>query len=201
MTVDKYPSRTGQSAQIMERKDPVVHRNPMFSEGPLSDEELNQFEKNGYLFLERVFNEDEVAIMKSELQRTMDENRHREADDVIKEPGSDEIRSVFDVHKDNGFFQALSKNARIVQAAQQILGSQVYITQSRINFKPGFKGKEFYWHSDFETWHVEDGMPNMRAVSCSIILTDNYEFNGPLMIIPGSQNWYVSCAGETPEDN
>ena len=52
--------------------------------------------------------------------------------------------------------------------AEQILGSQVYIHQSRVNLKPGFKGKEFYWHSDFETWHIEDGMPRMRALSCSI---------------------------------
>ena len=44
-------------------------------------------------------------------------------------------------------------------------------------------------------------MQHMRAVSCSIILTDNYEFNGPLMLIPGSHKWYVSCAGGTPDDN
>src|SRR3546814_10756649 len=44
---------------------------------------------------------------------------------------------------------------------------------SRLNYKPGFKGKEFYWHSDFETWHVEDGMPQMRALSMSILLAEN----------------------------
>ncbi|SDH61280.1 ectoine hydroxylase [Alteribacillus persepolensis] len=201
MAVDKYPSRLGQRARILERKDPVVHRNPEFADGPLTEEDLKGFEENGYLMFEKLFNDDEVAIMKSELQRTMDRNREKDADDVIKEPGSNEIRSVFEIHKDSGFFQALSKNHRIVKAAQQLLGSQVYITQSRINFKPGFKGKEFYWHSDFETWHVEDGMPDMRAVSCSIILTDNYEYNGPLMLIPGSQKWYISCPGTTPENN
>src|SRR5699024_8208232 len=47
----------------------------------------------------------------------------------------------------------------------------------------------------------EDGMPRMRAVSLSIALSDNYTFNGPLMLIPGSQNYYVSCVGATPEDN
>ncbi|MES8739290.1 phytanoyl-CoA dioxygenase family protein, partial [Cutibacterium acnes] len=73
------------------------------------------------------------------------------------------------------------------------------IHQSRINLKNGFNGKEFYWHSDFETWHVEDGMPNMRAVSCSITLTDNTVYNGSLMVIPGSHKYFVSCVGETPE--
>lgn len=77
----------------------------------------------------------------------------------------------------------------------------MYIHQSRINLKPGFTGKEFYWHSDFETWHMEDGMPRMRALSCSIALTENNEFNGPLMLIPGSHKKYIVCAGETPENN
>jgi ectoine hydroxylase len=83
----------------------------------------------------------------------------------------------------------------------QLLGSDAYIHQSRINFKPGFHGKGFDWHSDFETWHAEDGMPRMRAVSFSIALTDNTPFNGPLMLIPGSHKTFVPCVGRTPEDN
>lgn len=65
-------------------------------------------------------------------------------------------------------------------------GGDVYIHQSRINDKFGFKGSGFNWHSDLETWHSEDGMPRMRALSASLMLTDNNEFNGPLMLIPGS---------------
>lgn len=41
----------------------------------------------------------------------------------------------------------------------------------------------------------------MRAVSCLIMLNDNTEFNGPLMVIPGSHRQYVVCGGATPEDN
>ena len=84
---------------------------------------------------------------------------------------------------------------------RQLLGSDVYIHQSRINDKFGFKGSGFNWHSDFETWHSEDGMPRMRAVSASIMLTDNNEFNGPLMLIPGSHHYFVPCVGETPDMN
>ncbi len=73
--------------------------------------------------------------------------------------------------------------------------------QSRINYKPGFKGKGFNWHSDFETWHAEDGMPAMHAVSASIILTDNHLFNGPLMLIPGSHKHFIPCVGPTPEEH
>src|SRR3546814_17551354 len=77
----------------------------------------------------------------------------------------------------------------------------VYIHQSRLNYKPGFKGKEFYWHSDFETWHVEDGMPRMRALSMSVLLAENTPHNGPLMLIPGSHQPYLTCVGTTPDDH
>ncbi|WP_059103246.1 ectoine hydroxylase [Shouchella shacheensis] len=196
---DLYPSRTGDEAKISERKSPIVY--PGGADGPLKKDQLQSYEDRGYIMLENVFSSEEVELMKAELSQTMKANEHRESEDVIKEPTSNEIRSVFEIHKDGQFFQRLAQNERLIKIAEQLLGSQVYINQSRINFKPGFKGKEFYWHSDFETWHMEDGMPDMRAVSCSIILTDNHEFNGPLMLIPGSHKWYVSCAGETPADN
>jgi len=89
----------------------------------------------------------------------------------------------------------------VVGRARQILGSDVYVHQSRINVKPGFGASGFYWHSDFETWHAEDGLPNMRTVSVSIALTENYDTNGGLMIMPGSHRTFLGCAGETPEDN
>lgn len=199
--VDLYPSRFGQNTKILERQDPVIFKNSKNSKGPVKNEDLTFYEENGYLLFKNLFSEEEVRFMKEELVQVMEANRHCETDEVIKEAGSNDVRSVFEVHKNSDFFKRLSENDRLVAVAQQLLGSSVYITQSRINFKPGFKGKEFYWHSDFETWHVEDGMPNMRAVSCSIILTDNHEYNGPLMLIPGSHKWYISCAGETPADN
>src|SRR5690606_34261537 len=38
-------------------------------------------------------------------------------------------------------------------------------------------------------------------LSCSIALEDNTFFNGALMVIPGSHQWYVSCVGETPDNH
>ena len=92
----------------------------------------------------------------------------------------------------------LTRDPRLVNVARQILGSEVYVHQSRANMKPGFKGKEFYWHSDFETWHVEDGMPAMRALSCSVLLTDNNANNGPLMLVPGSHRQFISASARRP---
>jgi ectoine hydroxylase len=194
---DLYPSRVNDTTSIIERKDPVLY-NSFERGGPLKREDLYFHEKNGYLLFKNMFSSDEVNVLRNELNKTMGDYKNSNEPHLIREHGSDEIRSVFDVHQYSDFFKQLSSHERLVNIAQQLLGSDVYITQSRINFKPGFKGKEFYWHSDFETWHVEDGMSHMRAVSCSITLTDNYEYNGPLRLLPGSHHYYVQCSNGTP---
>ena len=44
------------------------------------------------------------------------------------------------------------------------------------------------------------GMARMRALRVSIFLTESHEFDGPLMVIPGSHETSIRCAGETPEN-
>ena len=83
----------------------------------------------------------------------------------------------------------------------QILNSNVYIHQSRINFQLPFVGTGFWWHSDFETWHAEDGMPRPRALSMVVMMNDNFGQNGALMVSPGSHKTFIQCAGQTPERN
>ncbi|UTR11677.1 ectoine hydroxylase [Evansella sp. LMS18] len=199
---DLYPSRVESKPEITERKDPVIHTDRSKDhESPLSKKQLDFYEKNGYLQLENIFSNDEVADMQKAIFELRDSNRDVSSDKIIREPDHDEIRSIFAVDQDDNFFKEIAQDQRLLDIVNHLLGSDVYVHQSRINYKPGFAGKEFNWHSDFETWHVEDGMPRMRALSMSIALSDNHTFNGPLMLVPGSQNYYVSCVGETPENH
>lgn len=180
------------------RFDPVVWN--AGTPGPLETDQLESFEEAGYLSFPQLIGEGEAGYLLAEA-RTLQETLDPDLDHVISEPASREIRSIFAVHQDSGTFEQICHDERIMGVARQILGSEVYLHQSRINFKPGFSGKEFFWHSDFETWHMEDGMPRMRAVSISISLTENNEFNGPLMLVQGSHRSYVRCVGETPEEH
>lgn len=198
---DVYPSRVSPKATILPRVDPVVYRNERTNSGPLTTEQLSFYEQNGYLNLTGFFSPEEVQYLRSEMDRLWEYNAQANRKEVIREPESQEVRSIFAVHRDNEVFRQLSQDPRLVKMIEQILGSEVYIHQSRINYKKGFTGKEFYWHSDFETWHVEDGMPRMRALSCSITLEENFHYNGPLLLVPGSHQSFITCVGETPEDH
>ncbi|MBN68209.1 MAG: ectoine hydroxylase [Gimesia sp.] len=198
---DLYPSRVKPQPEFLERTDPVVYGSS--EDGPLTAGQLNQFERDGFLILPDFFSQAEIDACNAELARLKESAATRRRSEAIVEPDCDELRSLFAIHhaEISPFFSEVAQDERIAGMVMQILDSEVYLHQSRVNLKPGFAGKEFYWHSDFETWHVEDGMPRMRAISCSLLLTDNYEFNAPLMLMPGSHRKYVSCVGETPEDH
>lgn len=198
--VDKYPSRVSDKAELLERKDPVVY-SEWTPESPLTREQSDFYEQNGYLLLDSFFNEEEIADWRAELRRLQEQFKDNPVDEVILEPESKEVRSIFAIHKTNAVFRLVAKHPRLQAIVSYLLGGETYIHQSRINYKPGFNGKEFYWHSDFETWHVEDGMPSMRALSCSIALEDNYDYNGALMVVPGSHKKFVTCVGKTPDDH
>ncbi len=201
LSQDAYPTRTQNNAGILARQDPVVYEVENKRKTALDAAQRASYEKNGFLLMPELFNSDEVDFLFDAMQSMREEFTNAGRKEVIAEPGSGEVRSIFNVHRLNDIFANLVRDPRVLNVAREILGSEVYIHQSRINYKPGFTGKEFYWHSDFETWHSEDGMPAMRALSCSILLTDNSECNGPLMLIPGSHHHYVSCMGETPDEN
>ncbi|HEY4547575.1 MAG TPA: ectoine hydroxylase [Pedomonas sp.] len=197
---DLYPSRREARPGLLPRLDPVVH-GQWDETAPLTQEQAEHFDTQGYLVLENVFSVDEVKQLQAEAAKLVADPAGIEPETIITERGSNEVRSIFEIHAQSRLMARLASDKRLAGVARFLLNDEVYIHQSRLNYKPGFRGKEFYWHSDFETWHVEDGMPRMRALSMSILLAANTPHNGPLMIIPGSHRKYLTCVGETPEDH
>ncbi|MET9490575.1 ectoine hydroxylase [Nocardia sp. NPDC006630] len=188
---DRYPTRTDGPAPHLERTDPTVW-------GEVGTAALASFDADGYAILDGLLDRAEVADVAAEIERMTGDPELMLDERVVIERESNRVRSIFEVHKLSVLIANLLRESRIAGMARQVLGSEVYIHQSRINYMPGLRGAGFYWHSDFETWHAEDGMPAPRAVSLSIALTDNFPFNGSLMVMPGSHRTFVPCQGQTP---
>jgi len=198
---DNYRSRTNKDSAIISRREPVVYSNLEAIANEPTKSIVHGFARDGYALIEDLFSEEEVSSWDTEIQSLAATEDIKKRDESFLEPGSNNVRSIFRVHMLSDLVDRLVRYPRLLDLARTILGSDVYVHQSRANLKPGFRGKEFYWHSDFETWHVEDGMPAMRAISCSVLLTDNDDTNGPLMLMPGSQKYFISCVGETPDNH
>ncbi len=60
--IDLYPTRSGHPRPMLPRRDPVVHaRNQRRWDGPLSEEALSRYERDGFLWFEGFFSMERVA--------------------------------------------------------------------------------------------------------------------------------------------
>jgi ectoine hydroxylase len=197
---DLYPSR-GNEEKIIKRVDKTVYSQEKIGKYSLDEKELEIYEKDGFIIIPEVFSQKEIKKFAKELKLIELDEKLWKKEEFISEPNDNKLRTIFNQHLFSKVYKKLSKDPRILNKVMQILGSDVYIHHGRINVKRAYQGKSFPWHSDFETWHSEDGLPNCRCLSAWLMLTDNTQFNGPLYLIKESHKKFVSCKGITPKDN
>jgi ectoine hydroxylase len=148
----------------------------------LSPEQLEQFDRDGYLFFPSLFTPEETRTLNEAVPELY--SRHEAWN--VRESGSDAVRTNFAAHMSSKPFAKLARHPRMVQPVQDLLGEALYMHQFKINGKMAFEGDIWQWHQDYGTWMNDDMMPTERAMNVAIFLDDVNEFNGPLMFIPGS---------------
>jgi ectoine hydroxylase len=148
----------------------------------LSPEQLEQFDREGYLFFPSLFTPEETRTLNNAVPELY--SRHEAWN--VRESGSDAVRTNFAAHMSSKPFAKLARHPRMVQPVQDLLGEALYMHQFKINGKMAFEGDIWQWHQDYGTWMNDDMMPTERAMNVAIFLDDVNEFNGPLMFIPGS---------------
>lgn len=152
----------------------------------LSSEQIEAYQRDGYLILPELFTSAEVALLRVESDRL--EGVRAEA---VRREHNGRLRSVLRVHASDGptaspGFRALSLAPRLVQPARELTGSaELYIWHTKLNLKPAFEGGIYAWHQDYGTWQ-RDGAPAPRMVTAMVMLDDAAEISGALYFIPGS---------------
>jgi ectoine hydroxylase len=148
----------------------------------LTQEQLKQFERDGYLFFPSLFSAEEIGVLREEVPRIYAEFRP----EIIRERDGVTPRTSFAAHTYSEVFARLARHPRMVEPVEQYFGEPVYMHQFKINGKQAFDGDVWQWHQDFGTWSKDDGMPEPRAMNVAIFIDEVSEFNGPLYFIPGS---------------
>jgi ectoine hydroxylase len=148
----------------------------------LTRQQLEQFEREGYLFFPGLFSADEIGV----LNAAVPELYARRETYNVREKGSDAVRTNFAAHLISAPFARLARHPRMVRPVMELLGEDLYMHQFKINGKMAFEGDVWQWHQDYGTWLNDDLMPTERAMNVAIFLDDVNDFNGPLMFIPGS---------------
>src|SRR5205085_1873987 len=95
---------------------------------------LAAHDAKGYHVVEGLLSPAEVQAYWKELVRLSGDQELAGDERVITEKRSGEVRSIFEVHKISALISELIRDPRILDRARQILGSEVYIHQSRVNY-------------------------------------------------------------------
>ncbi|GAB1514791.1 phytanoyl-CoA dioxygenase family protein [Actinophytocola sp. KF-1] len=186
--VDRYPTRIDGDPDLIDRTDPSVW--DFTGAGPIDRATVAAHHAKGFSVHRDLFSPAEVAAYRDELAR-LAADPALAGDDRTELTDDGDVGVIYEVHAISELVAELVVDPRVLDRARQLLGSDVYIHQSRIEYLPAFRGKGAYWHSPFETWHAEDGMPCPRAVSVAIPLSGQQELTGELMAMPGSHRTFV----------
>ncbi|MFF1561642.1 phytanoyl-CoA dioxygenase family protein [Streptomyces sp. NPDC058279] len=148
----------------------------------LSQEQVQQFRTQGYLILDQLFTPEETEALQDAFQRdALVPGEQR----VVERDGG-EVRAVYASHVRQPEFAALIRSPRVLGPVRQLLGSEAYIYQFKINSKAAFSGAGWSWHQDFAAWQMADNLQEPRLVNVGVFLDEVNEFNGPVIFCPGS---------------
>ena len=182
--VDNYKTRESDKFKLIKRIEKTVYGKP----SELTLDQINNYNNNGFVIVKDFFNRSQIENAKSRSEEIFNNNTGYI---VNKEPKSNIVRSALQVHLLNEFRELIDK--RLISISRSILGGKTYLHQSRINYKHGKSANGWNWHSDFETWHSKDGMPNMNCFTAMAVIDDNTIENGCINFIPKSHNSFISC--------
>ena len=160
----------------------------------LSDAQVAEFETEGYLFLENVFDPAEVGVLKDEATRIYGLER----EEVWREDNG-APRTAFAAHLYSEPFRRLGAHPRLIDPVMRLLGEQVYMHQYKVNAKAAFDGAVWQWHQDYGTWARDDLMPEPRAMNIALFIDEVTAANGPLLFIPRSHKRGIIEAGHDLE--
>ena len=146
----------------------------------LNEQNVADYAERGWIVVPDVFRPAECDVLEAAAFQVLE----RPGPEVSRETdGSPHV--CWGMHLFDERLATLARHPAVVGPAEQLLGQQVFVHQSRINIKQT-GGSIVEWHQDFGTYHRVDGVPEPRGIMIAVFLDDVNECNAPVLAIPGS---------------
>jgi len=168
----------------------------------LSTEQREFFRENGYLAGVKILDEEQVEILRAELEELMNsspeaqklfyEFHHNESEDPDKI-----LFHALGAWRISRAFHDLLWNPFFTSPASQILGGAVRFWHDQLFVKPAKDGGIVAWHQDFSYWTRTRPMAHL---TCWIALDDSTAENGCVRYVPGSHKWDLLPRGNLAND-
>lgn len=161
----------------------------------LSPEQIEQFNRDGYLFLENAIDADTLAKLNSEFEQWKEESReHTEAYGITFdkrqrfdiEPGhtteQPALRRIASPVEISDTYLAAMRNNNALDACVDLIGPNLKFNNSKINSKQPGAATQVKFHQDF----LFEPRTNNDIVTVLFFLDEVTPENGPLEVIPGT---------------
>lgn len=173
----------------------------------LTQEQYDQFQEDGYLHLQNVFNADETDVLSDELDRLIDEWAEEDLGwsgdwrEEYLDPDQREGTSLIHLHDLQFYsepFAQMVQDPRVVTPVSQLIGPDVELHHSTLHAKPPEKGSPFPMHQDWAFYKHE----GPQYIDALVHIDDAPSEKGPLQFIPGSHKQgaleHIEGEGQAP---
>ncbi len=154
----------------------------------LTREQVDFYNSNGYLLMERRIPDDIIAAIRVEIARftEMAEGMTRSDDRLDLEdthkPAAPRVRRIKLPHTQSKVFNDLLYSDLILAPVRDLIGPSLRLHTSKLNMKSAGYGAAVEWHQDWAFYP----QTNDDVLAVGVIIDDMAEENGPLMVFPGS---------------
>lgn len=153
----------------------------------LTAEQLKRYDEDGFIVLRGIMTPAELRLLQADAEMLRTPGRGHPAANVYEKDGSS-IRAAWAPYVDSEAVDLAMRLPRILGPVRQLMGDDVYLYQSRLNYKVARRGDVFQWHQDYQSWAM-DGVPDgghRQMLSVLVMLDECESSNGPLRLIRGS---------------
>jgi len=154
----------------------------------LTQTQINSFQENGFLVLERHLSDAVISSVRAEISRFEEEARSMtESNERLElEDGHSSaeprIRRIRLPHTISDVMRELMFSDDILAPARDLIGPNLRLHTTKLNMKSAENGAPIEWHQDYAFYpHTNDDI-----LAIGVIIDDMETANGPLMVYPGS---------------
>lgn len=149
---------------------------------PLSSEQVAQFHRDGYLFVESFLDTEETLLLQTACRADAVLQQH--AMDVRDAAGRRTNLTLWN-HPGDDIYGAIARCERMVNSVEQLLEDEVYHYHSKLSAKQPKVGGAWEWHQDYGYWYNNGCLfPDMLSVFLAIDRCTRS--NGCMQVLRGS---------------
>jgi len=151
---------------------------------PLTDEEIARFKRDGYVTVSGLFSAAELAPLQAACLADPSIGGHLRA--IADSTGKAQEVIEWTEFTDD-YLGVIPRIARLVNAANSLLGKPSYHWHSKLSMKPPHSQGRWDWHQDYPYWY-DEGCLTPDMLTCMIGIDRVTRANGCVNVISGSHH-------------